>query len=380
VPFDSLTLLLPSATPRHAAARGVARALSHEWRARGTPVTTVTLTHEADPMQALALARALPGRHDLALQAQAASERVADPHPDLEGQGTERLSLDEDSVLLLYGGGVGIAAEVAVDLAQRYHLQVVAIGRTPWQGECPHPALQDPQALQQALLEDLMRQEGRAPEPARLSQLVQQAQRQRELARTAQRVRDAGGRFAYLSADLTSAEAVQACVQDVLRAHGRIDMVVHAAGVVEDRGLATKPVDSFLRVFRTKAHSAWLLRDALRNVPLKYMVFFSSLVSHTGNIGQTDYCAGNEVLNAMASEWAETAPETRVLSVLWSVWHETGLANRAVQQHMQRQGMAGIGNADGTRRLHAELARDTVPDWLLISCPRMFDTLQAGVA
>ncbi len=354
---EALTLLLPSTHPCNAAARGVGRALSHEWHAQGWPVATVIVAPESDPLRALSLAWAHPGRHDLFTQGQTASERVADPHPELEAPGTGAMDLDADSVLLLYGGGVGIAAEVAVDLAQRHHLQVVAMGRTPWTGEGPAPLQADGDA-------------GAQPDP--------HAERHRALARTAQRVRDAGGRFDYLSADLTQADEVQAAIAHVLHTHGRIDMVIHAAGVVEDRSLSAKPVDSFRRVFHTKAHSAWHLRHALQGVPLKYMVFFSSLVAHTGNAGQTDYCAGNEVLNAMAAEWAEAAPDTRVLSVLWSVWHETGLANRAVQLHMQRQGMTGIANADGTRRLHAELSRATVPDWLLISCPRMLDVLQAA--
>lgn len=354
-----LGVLLAGHPLADAGARGVARALSHEWRNAGITVSSVSLDDASDLNAALALACAHPGKHDLRLQGGKATERIADPHPEIEPPANARLDLDEHSVVLLFGGGVGIAAEVGIDLARRYGSHIVAIGRTPWAPS---------------------RDDGLAQQAPGISTQCDADQRQQALARTAQRVREAGGQFHYLSADLTQPDAVEAVIEQASSQLGRIDMVIHAAGVVEDRGLGTKPVDSFLRVFRTKAHSALHLRSALTRQASKYIVFFSSLVSHTGNAGQTDYCAGNEVLNAMAAELASTCPDSRVVSLLWSVWHETGLANRAVQQRMAQLGMSGIGNADGVRRFHAELSRPTVPDWLLISCPRMLEVMQGNAS
>lgn len=348
-----------------AGARGVARALSHEWRNAGITVSSVSLDDASDLNAALALACAHPGKHDLRLQGGKATERIADPHPEIEPPANAKLDLDQNSVVLLFGGGVGIAAEVGIDLAHRYGSRIVAIGRTPWD-----------EAASRAEPSD----DGRAQQAPGTPVQLDADPRQRALARTAQRVREAGGQFHYLSADLTQPDAVDAVIEQASSQLGRIDMVIHAAGVVEDRGLGAKPVDSFLRVFRTKAHSALHLRSALARQAPKYIVFFSSLVSHTGNAGQTDYCAGNEVLNAMAGELASACPDSRVVSLLWSVWHETGLANRAVQQRMAQLGMSGIGNADGTRRFHAELSRPTVPDWLLISCPRMLEVMQGNAS
>lgn len=356
-----LAVLLAGHPVADAGARGVARALSHEWRAPGIAVSSVELDAGSDLNAALALAHAHPGKHDLWLHDGKAGERIADPHPEIEPPANATLGLGEQSVVLLFGGGVGIAAEVGVDLAKRYRSRIVAVGRTPWDGTQP------PSDGANA---------GNAGAQADLAL----ARRQKALAQTAQRVREAGGQFHYFAADLTQADAVERVIEQVEATVGSIDMVIHAAGVVEDRGLGTKPVDSFLRVFQTKAHSAWHLRSALARRAPKYIVFFSSLVSHTGNVGQTDYCAGNEVLNAMAAEMAQACPDSRVVSLLWSVWHETGLANRAVQQRMAQLGMSGIGNADGTRRFHAELTRPTVPDWLLISCPRMLEVMQGSTS
>ncbi len=360
-----LSVLLAGHPLADAGAKGVARALSHEWRNAGITVSSVSLDDASDLNAALALACAHPGKHDLRLHGGKATERIADPHPEIEPPANAELDLDEHSVVLLFGGGVGIAAEVGIDLARRYRSRIVAIGRTPWDEAAPGVQARDDGRAQQA--------------PGTRSQ-PDAGERQRSLARTAQRVREAGGQFHYLSADLTQPDAVEAVIEHASSQLGRIDMVIHAAGVVEDRGLGAKPVDSFLRVFRTKAHSALHLRSVLTRHTPKYIVFFSSLVSHTGNAGQTDYCAGNEVLNAMAAELASACPDSRVVSLLWSVWHETGLANRAVQQRMAQLGMSGIGNADGTRRFHAELSRPTVPDWLLISCPRMLEVMQANAS
>jgi len=177
-------------------------------------------------------------------------------------------------VVLLFGGGVGIAAEVGIDLARRYRSRIVAIGRTPWdEGSTP-----------------TVRPDNEAPDTTHTHAPLSQGQRQQSLARTAQRVREAGGQFHYLSADLTLPDEVDAVIERASSQLGRIDMVIHAAGVVEDRGLNAKPVDSFLRVFRTKAHSALHLRSALSRHAPKYIVFCSSPVSHTGNAATPASC------------------------------------------------------------------------------------------
>jgi hypothetical protein len=372
-------LLTGDASAADVAARGVARALGHEWRDAGIAVASLSVddVSAADPIQVLRILLTHGGVHDLALRGGALLQARA-VRRDLPDGAAVDLPLGRGAVALLYGGGVGIAAEVGVDLAARHGATVVALGRTHWSGDEPYPDAPTDGALAEAVRADLAAgQDGRNPSAPQLQEALTCARRQRELARTAARIRQAGGRFEYLCADVTSGPDVERALTWVREQLGPIEVVVHAAGIVEDRLLGAKSVDSFRRVLHTKARSAFHLRRVLRDCPPRIAAFFSSLVAHTGNAGQTDYCAANEVLGAIAGEWSRGGT-VRAVSLLWSVWTETGLAGRAVKSLMKRHDLAGITSRDGVGYFRAELARAAGPSWVLVSSPRTLEVVERG--
>jgi NADP-dependent 3-hydroxy acid dehydrogenase YdfG/acyl carrier protein len=373
-------VLCGGAGPASVAARGVARSLSHEWRGAGITVASLELEDAAavDPVQAIRILIAHDGTHDLALRGEqlweARIERRDEPF-----HGEAALPLTRDSVVLLFGGGVGIGAEIGIALAKRYGCTIAALGRTAWKGQMPYPEAASDAAMAEAVFAELKARSGAAKVPAaELNDALKRARRQRDLARTAERVAAAGGRFEYVCADVTNADDVERALERVRGRSRQIDLVLHAAGVVDDRLVRSKSVESFRRVLHTKARSAFHLHRAFRDAPPKCVAFLSSLISHTGNVGQTDYAAGNEVLNAVAHAWAREGA-TRVVSLLWSVWTETGLAGPGVKSLMERHALAGITSADGVRYSTAELARTDGPDWVLVTSPKTLEVLSRGV-
>ena len=375
-------VLASGASPSDVAARGVARSLSHEWRDAGMNVSSLALDNAAhtDPVQAVRILLGNTGAHDLTLRHGLLYEMVAEPCDEVPLAETN-LPLDSGAVVLMFGGGVGIGAEVGIDLAARYGCTIVALGRTAWQGVDPYPDAHDDAALAEAVLADMRRRAGAGKMPVdMLQEALRQARRQRALTLTASRVRNAGGRFEYLCADVTNEHDVERAIAHVRERLGHIDAVVHAAGCVEDGLITAKPVESFRRVLHTKAHSAFHLHRALQSAPPRFVAFFSSLVSHTGNTGQTDYCAANEVIDAIAHAWMPDNGDARVVSFLWSVWTETGLAGRGVQRLLERHALAGITSASGVRYFHAELARGSGPDWVLITSPRTLEFMRGKLA
>ena len=367
--FAHLGLILDAASlVAGAAARGVARSLSHEWHAAGIKVSSLLLpaAEQADPLLAVRALLANPGAHDLELRAQtlfARSEHVCKLPPR-----QQTLPLTQDSVVLLFGGGVGIGAEVGIDLARRHGCVIVALGRTGWDGKDPYPHAKTDSELGEAVYADLKQHNGQQPVAiAQLQEAGRLARRRRALANTAQAVREAGGRFEYLCADVSNEHDIARALGQIRSRFQRIDGVIHAAGVVEDRLLGAKSVASFRRVLHTKANSALYLQQALQGMDLKFVVFFSSMVAHTGNAGQTDYCAANEVLNAVAQQWSQQG--VHAVSMLWSVWTETGLAARGVQGMLEKNGLAGVSSADGTRFFHDELTAAQPVSWSLITSP-----------
>lgn len=262
-----------------------------------------------------------------------------------------QLPLQTDSVVLLTGGARGITALMAVELARRFQCQVELVGRSalPLADE---PAttrhLRDPRELRQALLaEDAGRK------PADIEALLRARLAERDMRATLAAVKAAGGRVNYHALDVRDSTALAALVVDIYARHGRIDGVIHGAGVVEDKLVRDKVEASFARVFDTKVSSALTLSQCIRD-DVRFVVFFSSVASAFGNRGQVDYAAANDMLDKIAHHW-QARIAGRVLSVNWGPWADTGMVSPALQREYARKGIGLIPQAVGVSALFAAL-------------------------
>ena len=130
----------------------------------------------------------------------------------------------------------------------------------------------------------------------------------------------------YHSVDVSEAEAVRRVIEDIHDRWGRIDGVIHGAGVLEDRMLADKTPESFDRVFRTKVDGARGLAAALQGrPPLRFFALFGSVSGVFGNPGQVDYAAANDALDTLARMWDGRVAH-RVVSLDWGPWASTGMS------------------------------------------------------
>jgi hypothetical protein len=131
--------------------------------------------------------------------------------------------------------------------------------------------------------------------------------------------------------------------------------VIHGAGVVEDKLIRDKKIDSFARVFSTKVESAMTLANNLRADSLKFLVFFSSVSARLGAMGQVDYAAANEVLNKLAAHLGATWPG-RVVAINWGPWNGGMVSDQLLRQYAARN-IPTIGLSDGAARMVDELKR-----------------------
>ena len=156
--------------------------------------------------------------------------------------------------------------------------------------------------------------------------------------------------------DVRSEQAFAGLIDDLYRRFGRLDAVLHGAGIIEDRRFAAKEAESFARVFDTKADSAFLLSRHLRPEGLKWVVFFASVAGRFGNHGQADYAAANETQARLAQQMAARWPQTRVVSIAWGPWSGAGMAGEGVQAVLESQGIIPIAVQDGRRFFVDELS------------------------
>ena len=160
-------------------------------------------------------------------------------------------------------------------------------------------------------------------------------------------------RVEYHAVDVRDGAAFASLLRSVRAAHGRIDGVIHGAGIVEDRALGDKTDESFRRVFSTKVDAALTI---LREIPvesLAFLAFFASVSGRYGARGQGDYAAANASLDALAASLAE-APATRVVAIDWGPWRG-GMVSEDLLSHYAHRGIETIDPAAGAREFVREL-------------------------
>ena len=106
--------------------------------------------------------------------------------------------------------------------------------------------------------------------------------------------------------DVRDAGSVKRAVEEIRAKYGRIDVVVHNAGVLADALVAKKDVASLDSVLETKVGGALALLDAVPEV--KRFVGIGSWAGRFGNAAQTDYSAANAMLARVGTSTIDFPP------------------------------------------------------------------------
>ncbi|HEU4403438.1 MAG TPA: SDR family oxidoreductase, partial [Candidatus Polarisedimenticolia bacterium] len=301
--------------------------------------------------------------------------------PAVDGEPTLRPG--PDWVILLTGGARGITAEVARELAERYRPTLVLVGRSPRPvatESAATAALTTPAEIKAALLDEL-RRGGRPVTPAMVESATRHLEQEREARRSLEALERAGATVRYAQVDVRDEQAVKRLLDDLYATYGRIDGVIHGAGVIEDRLVEDKTDESFDRVFDTKVDGAVSLARWLRPESLRFFVLFASVAGRFGNRGQADYAAANEALNSLALDLDARWP-ARVVAVNWGPWAKTGMASAEVQRRFVERGVQVISPAGGRRALVLEIERGRKGEVAVIlgDGPWRTDRLRPGAA
>jgi NAD(P)-dependent dehydrogenase (short-subunit alcohol dehydrogenase family) len=254
---------------------------------------------------------------------------------------------DSSWVFLLTGGARGITAEIARSIAQRYQSRLILVGASgmPQEEARDTAGLTDAAAIRAVLVERL-RMGGAAVKPAAVEAAYQRLSRDREIRRNLAELSQTGAQVEYHSVDVRDEPAFSSLIDQIYARHGRLDVVVHGAGIVEDKLVRDKTPASFDRVLHTKSDSAFVLFQKLRFSELKSLVFMSSISAALGNRGQADYAAANGILNGIASTLAATNPG-QVVALCWGPWDRAGMVSESVREQFLANGVQLIDGAQG---------------------------------
>ncbi|CAL9331576.1 SDR family NAD(P)-dependent oxidoreductase [Streptomyces sp. Tu 3180] len=219
-------------------------------------------------------------------------------------------------VYLVTGGLGGVGTLVARDMAEVRDVTIVLAGRSPLGPE------------QESLLDAL---------------------------------RDRGADVRHARVDVTRAAAVRSLVDGILREHGALHGIIHAAGVLRDGLVRGKTADDCRAVLAPKVAGLVNLDEASRDVPLDFLVSFSGAAGVFGNAGQSDYAAANAFLDAYTHHRRQLVDRGErsgaSVSVDWPLWAEGGMRVDPGTEAMMRErlGMTPMPTGAGLGALYAAL-------------------------
>ncbi|MGF2039365.1 MAG: type I polyketide synthase [Nostoc sp. CmiVER01] len=116
--------------------------------------------------------------------------------------------------------------------------------------------------------------------------------------------------------------------------------IIHMAGVLDDGVLLKQDWNRFVKVMAPKVAGAWNLHTQTQDMPLDFLINFSSAASLHGSLGQGSYAAANAFLDTLAHyRQLQGLP---ALSINWSSWDEVGMAATMASRDQQRWTDAGV--------------------------------------
>jgi len=295
----------PAPRPFKAAILGPVKVLPREHETLHTvaidvPAATVTEAGERDRL-ATRLVAETRGAARGELAAYRGPRRLslgfaAAPFPPVS---TEALPLKQGGTYVITGGLGGFGLTFAEHLATRYGARLVLTGRT-----APHPPEEWDAYLESHGDDD------------RVAGMI----------RNLLELEAAGAEVLPLQADAVDAERMVAVLAEARQRFGRIDGVIHAAGVAGGGMAQLKQTETAARVLAPKCQGTEALLAALGTEAPDFLMLCSSITSILGIVGQIDYCAANNVLDAYAEAYADRHPDCRSVSVNWGGWQDVGMA------------------------------------------------------
>lgn len=235
---------------------------------------------------------------------------------------TPPLEFQAEGLYVIIGGLGGVGRHVANYLTERYQARLLLVGRKSLDA----PTVTSPQV---------------DPADDRLRFLAELGKK--------------GGRVRYAAGDAADPDFLRGEIERALQAFGApLAGILHLAGEYHERLLDQETSATWSASFAGKAGAVHAIRSVADHHPNCLRLYFSSVLSQFPAQGTGAYAAANRVLDAEAA----LAPQNggRSLSILWSLWQETGMGRGFVHTDaMQARGLRALQPAEALRHLETAL-------------------------
>jgi malonyl CoA-acyl carrier protein transacylase len=236
-------------------------------------------------------------------------------------RGSSSLNLSPGDVVVMSGGATGISAHLARCLVP-FGPRLVFLGRT-----LLDPNINFAKSHPEHLFSEGFNLDHRAS----------------EISQTLADLRSSGIDATYYTCDVTDREEVRTIMGEVAIRYGKIDGIIHGAGVLRDSPLSEMTPDDFSMVTDVKFLGAWNLFSAAEGAGLRFFVGLSSAAAIQGNPGQSNYAAANRLMSALLRNLRRTNSATHFKALMLPPVEGAGMAeDPEIRELMIRKGAAYI--------------------------------------
>ncbi|MHA7581386.1 SDR family NAD(P)-dependent oxidoreductase [Paenibacillus vandeheii] len=211
---------------------------------------------------------------------------------------SNQIIIKNKGVYFISGGLGGIGYETAMEMTARAkEITLILVGRTP---------MADP-----AEWDTILRT---SPESA----MAEKIERLQSLKAKAEHVE-------YYSVDIGDAAALKSLIEAVNTKHGKINGIVHGAGISGGITFEQLNEEHFTNILMPKLVGTYVLDKATREQNLDFFLMFSSISTIFSSADLPGYIAGNMYLDSY-SHYRNKAIGGKSITVNWATWSEIGMA------------------------------------------------------
>jgi len=287
------------------------------------------------------------------------------PSPFPNSLDKAQIQLDSKSVVLVLGGGQGITSELVKHMAEAHPCTYILIGRSA-DPRIESAELKEMEGMTtKEEIRSYLIQTARFTSPAQIEKETVRIFKNNQILRTVRHMERLGSTVVYQSLDLCDELGLSSLLNNIYTEYGKIDGVIHGAGLLEDKLFRQKTASSFSRVFDTKVKPLRILAEQLRT-DCQFVVLFSSIASVYGNKGQTDYAAANSVMDDYAQALNQRIAG-KVISINWGPWKGAGMVSQSLETEYERRGISLIPLEEGKEVFLNEINYGTENQVLIMS-------------
>lgn len=214
---------------------------------------------------------------------------------DIGSMDEENVEIRKDGVYVITGGTGGLGLEVAKHFARSNNVRIALVSRS----EIP----------QRALWDNILKDDGN--------------KKSRKVISTIKEIEDLGSKVECFAGDMSRVQDVEAVLNKVRNVFGKINGIIHSAGVAGNSFIEKESYETFSSVISPKILGTYFLDTNSKNDELDFFIMFSSIAGIIGIPGQGDYSCANAFMDSYASMRSRHG---KTISINWPSWKEVGMA------------------------------------------------------